>query len=165
MAVVKLAKGKYINGDAIKKVIKYAFNPKKTSHNIYGCLGVVCSNTPLEINASLIDIQQEFRNEKGRKVYHFIVAFSKMEQLYLLFEDYLRVGYKIIEFFDDRDFQACFVLHETKDKFHFHIIVNSVNYRTGKKFRYTKKRKYKLKKKVEDIINAYLPPKYQTHFF
>lgn len=49
-------------------------------------------------------------------------------------EEYLKMGTKIAEFYYDQGFQVIIVFHNDTDTPHLHLMINSVNFRTGKMF-------------------------------
>ena len=49
-------------------------------------------------------------------------------------EEYLKMGTKIAEFYYNQGFQVIIVFHNDTDTPHLHLMINSVNFRTGKMF-------------------------------
>lgn len=164
MPRVELVKGKNQNRTALKNLINYAMDLQKTTSGIVGVLGAPCENSIQEIIQYFDKTQINFGKKKGRLAYHFVIALSPEEQKKIPKKKYKKIGYKIASFFDDEGFQTVFALHENTEQLHFHIVVNSVNYYTGKKYHFSRKKLSEFKMIVADIISQYLPPSCQIAF-
>lgn len=163
MPRIELVKGKYRNKHAIRNLIRYAINSSKTPHGIIGVLGAPYRKNADDIIDYFNQIQHFYKQRKGRLAYHFLIEFSPNEQKLISFKDYMEIGYQIGSFFDNECYQTVFGLHENTDNLHFHIVVNSVNYSTGKKYRLTKKKLKMFKEWVEETTLEYLPPSFLTN--
>lgn len=74
----------------------------------------------------------------------------------LSMNDYDKIGYLITQYFWYDGHQAAFGLHEDKPHLHIHIAVNSVNYRTGKKY-HLQYRDYKqIRQYIQKVVDPYL---------
>lgn len=137
------SKNKYRNKNALPKVINYINDEEKTPHNIKGALGCNYHNSKSTIN-DMRNVQKHFRNEKGKKIIHFIISFSKEEQEHIQIDDFLTIGYQIAQYFPN-EYQIFFALHENTENYHIHFGMNPVSYETGKKYHWQKKDSYNLK--------------------
>lgn len=157
MAVVKFRikefyeKNLYCNADALENVIHYVMLNKKTPHKIIGATGASYESEEVTIKHFQM-VKDFYRNQKGKKVIHFCVSFERKGFLPLY--EYIHIGYSIADYFFPNH-QVLFALHEDTDKDHIHFVVNTVNFRTGKKLRWHKGDRHKLQKYINYIPSNY----------
>ncbi len=132
MAVFKTAntKDKYYEPSAKETVIEYILNPQKAMH-YYGGYGVDCSNPAQSMTA----ISEKFNKTSGVQLRHFIVAFYPYELSNPAIAN--EIAQKLIGFFAS-EYQVIHAVHEDKPHLHIHIVINSVSYIDGHRYKGTR---------------------------
>lgn len=129
MAITKIKPIKATVG----KAIRYIINPEKTDEGLlvssYGCA------------PETADIEFDFTRGKSRGVggnqaYHLIQSFQKEE---VKMEDAHRIGKEFADKILEGQYEYVISTHIDKGHIHNHIIFNSVNYKTHKKYHDCKK--------------------------
>ncbi len=110
----------------LKDILDYVQNKEKTLDSLIS--GINC--TPMTAQDEFEVVKKQFRKTDGRTYYHIVQAFSPEDEL--SFETAHEIGLKFAEYFTG--FQAVVVTHMNTEHKHNHIVLNSVNYQTGKKF-------------------------------
>ena len=155
MVYFKIIEGDFKTKETIRNVINYVLNPAKNPHNIFHAYG----NTKKEIERmadSFLVVQQIYNKTSCKRIIHCILSFSKEERHSP--KQYLRYGYKFMEFFGPGT-QYIFALHE-KDKFenscypHIHFVINPINSITGKRLSIDKKMLYSLHEHTNRIFEG-----------
>lgn len=123
MAVIKFINVKIGN---LKRAIDYITRVEKTNDKLIYAKDCEKENVLEEFNF----VKKCFKKEKGRQYYHFIQSFSPNDKLD--YETANKIGQKICEYF--KDYQILMTTHTDKDYIHNHFIMNSVDFRTGKKY-------------------------------
>ena len=126
MAIVKFVAAKR----TIKSALNYIINPEKTNETLIS--GVNC--TPESAENEFDFTKRKFNKHGGREYYHIVQSFSPEDNITP--EIAHEIGIKFAEYF--KGYQIVISTHCDKDHIHNHMIMNSVNYKTGKKFHQTK---------------------------
>ena len=126
MAIVKFVAAKR----TIKSALNYITNPEKTNETLVS--GVNC--TPESAESEFDFTKTKFNKHGGREYYHIVQSFSPDDNITP--EIAHEIGIKFAEYF--KGYQIVISTHCDKDHIHNHMIMNSVNYKTGKKFHQTK---------------------------
>lgn len=161
MATLKVGnqKGKYFDSNSKEDVIHYILQPHKTIHNFYGTFGI---SVPPGIKSRQIlseyianrmnHISVYFGKSSGVQLHHFIISFSPYE----LHNPALayRIAYECAGFFAP-EYQVVYAVHEDSHHLHIHIVINSVSYVDGHKYRGSKEEFYELKKTFLQVLNDY----------
>jgi len=126
MAIVKFVAAKR----TIKSALNYITNPEKTNETLVS--GVNC--TPESAESEFDFTKRKFNKHGGREYYHIVQSFSPDDNITP--EIAHEIGIKFAEYF--KGYQIVISTHCDKDHIHNHMIMNSVNYKTGKKFHQTK---------------------------
>ena len=122
MAIVKFV----ASGCPMNNIFPYVMNREKTDENLIS--GINCSpDTALQ---EFTFVKKQFKKEDGRTYVHIVQAFSPDDDITP--ELAHEIGLRFAEYFDG--FQALVATHRNTDHIHNHIILNSVNMETGKKF-------------------------------
>lgn len=151
-----ILKKKYYNRSAIYNVINYILDPKKNPYGVFHASGN--SHKDIQKIAYRFEkVQKIFRKENRNRIIHMLLTFPY--DCHLSYEEYLSIGYHIIDFFSD-DHQCIFALHlyDNEGKYthpHIHIAVNPVSYRTGKRLRLDKKMLHEIHKYVDTLLPNY----------
>lgn len=92
-----------------------------------------------------------FDNLEGRQYKHFTQAFEKESGLSQ--EEVHKAGIDLVKMCKQFEgFQAVVITHNDKEHLHNHIVINSVNSETGKKFRMSNSELKTLKKKMDNYL-------------
>ena len=122
MAIVKFV----ASGCPMNNIFPYVMNREKTDENLIS--GINCS--PDTVLQEFTFVKKQFKKEDGRTYVHIVQAFSPDDDLTP--EVAHEIGLRFAEYFGG--FQALVATHRNTDHIHNHIILNSVNMETGKKF-------------------------------
>lgn len=116
----------------LKHSIAYICNEAKTENgSLVG--GINC--LPDFAYEQMIDTKEMFGQTGGRQGYHFIISLKPgegtKEQMY-------EITRRFAEEFLDGEYEGVFSVHTDKDHLHGHLVYNSVNMVTGRKYAYKK---------------------------
>ncbi len=135
MAVTKI--GHQNSKKHLKSAIDYICRPDKTGGGRY--VGYQNCNCPYEDFILTKEIMAQMRHRKdvmdGRQGYHIVISFSDADQDKVTSD----MAMKIIAEFAQKyipEYEAVFSVHEDTRHKHCHLIWNSVNAVTGKKYHY-----------------------------
>lgn len=134
MAITKILHQKASPGRELglhtKQLIAYIMNPDKTEE----CMltgGINC--LPDTAYAQMLETKKMFGKTGGRQSYHIILSLvpgeGTPEQLYEMIQ-------KFAAEFLGGEYEAVFAIHTDHEHLHAHLVFNSVNMVTGKKFQY-----------------------------
>ena len=107
-------------------ILDYVTNREKTTDSLITGVNCVAQTARDEFEA----VKKQFHKTDGRGYYHIVQSFSPDDPLD--FETAHEIGLKFAEYF--QDYQCVVATHMNTDHTHNHIIMNSVNYETGRKF-------------------------------
>ena len=124
--------GSSYHGQHLKISIDYVMNPEKTQEGrLVGAINCQPENAFEQMRAT----KRIFMKEDKRQGYHFIISFKEDEVdpdvAFEITEKFVK------EYMGDR-YEAVYVVHDNTDNIHSHIIMNSVSFVDGKKYRYEK---------------------------
>lgn len=128
MAIIKFVKVKKGN---LKNAIKYITREDKTSNDLIYCKDCDFDNVLEQFKY----IKELYSNKEGRQYYHFIQSFSPKDNI--SYELAKNIGIEMCNYF--KDYQVIMATHTDKEYVHNHFIINSVNYKTGKKYQQSAK--------------------------
>ena len=136
MAITKILTindcGRTFAAKHLKQAISYIIDEAKTQGGRY-VTGVNCQ--PELACEQMIKTKRKYGKMDKRQGYHMIISFEEENlEPSIAFEI---VG-KFVDEFLGEGFEAIYAVHDNTEHTHGHIIYNSVNYLTGKKFRYEK---------------------------
>lgn len=110
----------------LKDILDYVTSREKTTDSLIS--GVNCvARTALE---EFETVKKQFRKTDGRGYYHIVQAFAPDDPLD--FDTAHEIGIKFAEYF--KGYQCVVATHMNTDHIHNHIIMNSVDYETGRKY-------------------------------
>lgn len=114
---------------ALRAVLSYALQEKKIEQD--GVLYASTHNCVLtSAYAEMLTTKERFHKTDGRQFYHFVQSFSEDDGLTPQEVNALGLELAALEF---PDFEVVVATHTDTNNLHNHIIVNSVNCKTGKK--------------------------------
>lgn len=122
MAIVKFV----ASGCPMNNIFPYVMNREKTDENLIS--GINCSpDTALQ---EFMFVKKQFKKEDGRTYVHIVQSFSPDDDLTP--EVAHEIGLRFAEYFPE--YQILIATHRDHAHLHNHVILNSVNMETGKKF-------------------------------
>lgn len=154
MAITKILHQKASPGRELgihtKQLIAYIMNPDKTEECILTG-GINC--LPDTAYKQMVETKKMYRKLGGRQSYHVIISLvpreGTPEQLYEMTE-------KFAAEFLGGEYEAVFAIHTDHEHLHSHLVFNSVNMITGKKFQYKNGDwKYKLQPITNKLCEEY----------
>ena len=150
MAKIKTAnqKGKYFDAEAKTDVIDYILNPYKATHGFVGGIGVN-PECPAE---SMAVVSETFGKSNGVQLRHYIVSFSQDE---LTDPRKANAIAQQLTAYIGQEFQAVYAVHENKAYLHVHIVVNTVSFVDGHRWRGSKAEFYHLIDAMKQILHGF----------
>ena len=113
----------YNDDEALRTVVNYV---KRVGYGFYGGYAV----NPRYAFEEMQLVKDLWGKDHGRRVRHFILSFSKSEQI--SYEEAMRLGFFICCYY--RNYQSVYGLHEDARHPHLHFAVNTVAYTDGKMY-------------------------------
>ena len=131
MAIIKFVNSK----PNLKTLINYVSKKSK----IYAVDGKDC----LAESAydEMVSVKKAFQKENGREFIHIVQSFSSKENVSP--QKVHELGMKLAEYF--KGYQVLVATHIDKEHIHSHLVINSVNFETGKKYQQSKKQMEEIK--------------------
>ena len=146
MAIIKAVNSRASIGHAIN----YITQKSKTTNELKG--GYNCNHmTALD---EMKDTKLAWNKTNGRQYKHFVQSFPSGD--YVHSDLAFTIAKELVEkspLF--KGYEVCFATHTDRPHIHTHIIVNSVSFETGKKFRYSKKELQEFKDLSDEILKKY----------
>ncbi len=135
MAITKIltiGEGRGYAGKYLKQAIQYILSEEKTQKGRYAGTANCQLATVYE---QMKETKELFGKTDKRQGYHIIISFEE-EQLSpsVVYE----IAEKFVSEYLGREYETVFAVHDNTEHTHVHIIFNSVNCLTGKKYRYEK---------------------------
>lgn len=123
---------KYQDDNAIHDVLAYIFNPAKTPSHYIGGIAVDPRNAEYEMTT----LSALWGQAKGIRLRHMILAFDRTElgrsrKTALYYANAL--AFQVAQFYGS-SYQIVYAVHEDTPKPHIHFVMNTTNYRTGRKY-------------------------------
>lgn len=148
MAVIKMINREKGKTYALKAVIDYIQNPMKTENGLLvsakDCL-VECAYEQMLVT------KMDFKQNTGRQYIHFTQSFSEYDPLDS--KTAHEIGQKLLAYFDG--FQGVVAIHTNTKQLHNHIVLNSVNFKTGRKIQNSRQDLENLKKFSDELCIQY----------
>lgn len=134
MAITKILTindcGRKFHGKHFQKAIFYIIDETKTQNGKY-VSGINCQ--PEQAFEQMLATKRKYGKMDKRQGYHLIISF---EEEHLSPDIAFQIVREFTEEFLGEGYEAIYAVHDNTAHTHGHIIYNSVNYLTGKKFRY-----------------------------
>ncbi|MBQ3194784.1 MAG: relaxase/mobilization nuclease domain-containing protein [Oscillospiraceae bacterium] len=118
---------KYHDPDAVRNVLDYVLDNKKTNQDLYGGFSV---NPLLAVDQFEI-IARNFGKNFGTHLRHMVMSFGEEE--YVDVYTAKCIAYRIAEYYADT-YQIVYAVHIDAKHINIHFVMNTVSYRTGKKY-------------------------------
>lgn len=157
MATVSYIKHKHHNAGALKGVLAYVVQEDKTGfENRLLVSGIGCDAGDVFID--MMEIKSRFGKLDGRFFYHICQSFHPDENI--LPDQAHALALKLGEYF--KDHQVLVATHTDADHIHSHLIINSANQETGRKWHTDKHELERLRKLSDELCRqqtlSILPP-------
>jgi hypothetical protein len=146
MAIIKAINSRASIGNAIRYITK----EEKTEARLVG--GYHCD--PQTALDDMMDTKRAWGKTDGRSYKHFVQSFPKTESITL--EEANQIAAELIRrcpMF--RGYEICYATHSDRRHVHTHLIVNSVSFEDGKKFRYSNRQLQELKDISDSVLLEY----------
>lgn len=128
----------------LSNALDYITEPEKTEQGQY-VAGWNC--IPETALSTMMETKKHFHKKDKRQGYHFILSFPEGEvdekKAFAVVGDFVR------EYLKD-GYEAVYSIHNDTEHIHGHIVFNSVNRKTGKKFEY---KKGDWERKIQPLVN------------
>lgn len=151
---MSIVKDVSVNGKTLKdtkSLLEYLNDKLKTGGGKYiAGLGFVTNDYLGEFQAVKVSNQKT----AGRQFRQITISITPVGND-LSNDDYLEIGRRIAKYYYDKGYQVIISLHLDTDTRHLHLMVNSVNYLTGKKFSQSKSDLNRLKLHCNRIFADY----------
>lgn len=131
---------KYHDGSALDTVIAYCLQDCKVPSKLVGSYGVNINQAAFEMHR----LAQAFGKDNGLRLRHMILSFSDQE-LKAMRSRAPEYVYRIADYaarYYGGEYQIIYAVHEDTGRLHAHLVMNTVNYKTGLKYRGDKKDYY-----------------------
>ena len=137
MAILKIVneKGKYQDANATEDVLGYIFNPSKSNYNLYGYFRV----DPTNPTKSMREVAASFGKSKGIQLRHYVISFPPYEVANPIVV--AQIADEVVKYFTS-SYQTVYAIHEDTACLHIHLVCNTINFRTGERYRGSKKEYY-----------------------
>jgi len=148
VAIIKMQKVKAGKAYGLKAIIDYIQNSDKTEKGLL----ISAKDCLLECSyKQMLLVKHDHLQDSGRQYVHIIQSFSIDDKL--TGETAHEIGQKLLKNFEG--FQGIVATHTDRNHIHNHIVLNSVNWRTGLKWQQSKKDLQELKDLSDKLCKEY----------
>lgn len=145
MSILKFTNGKNRGFAALKECIKYVLNPEKSYPWLKGGHGVRLETAAEDMRT----VQVLKGQEAGRGYIHYVLSLNEE----ISHDDIINIADSCINYY--REYQTVWEVHTNTDHLHVHFVMNTVNYKTGKKFSQSKADLQRVKDYINSILEEY----------
>ena len=146
MAIIKAVNSRA----SIAHAIRYITRKEKTEEKLIGGLNCI----PRYALEDMKRTKRAWNKMDGRQYKHFIQSFPPDEKITL--ETANEIAGKLVEQSSlFQGYEVCYATHRDREHIHTHMIVNSVSFEDGKKFRYSNRQLQELKDLSDQILTQY----------
>lgn len=146
MSILKFINGKNRGNQSLRDAIFYVTNPEKTSSEYIAGNGIDTEYAYQD----MVAVQRILGQAEGRRYIHYILSFDKGIRK----TEVWSVCREAAGYFGG-GFQYIMALHCNTANLHMHVILNAVNFRTGKKFSQSRGELQQFKDYVNTILRRY----------
>lgn len=129
MAVISAGKA---SKSALGSMKYVEFEKHSSNHRAIFTAGIECSNYYLDASQDFQHVAHTFHKEGGRQAHHMVLAFSPEEERDFTPEQLMEKSIEVAKDVFPKH-QIWLGMHDDTDHLHTHLIINAVNYETGKK--------------------------------
>lgn len=145
----------YSNPDTVEKLTAYMINPDKTCEEYINYYNVP-TTTPEAVQDSFKAIQKLYGKEDGRHAEHFVISLNSTESEILGVEGIAKITKEYCAPFAE-EYQVVSAVHLEKEKqLHFHVEINPVSFKTGKRLHKDGKFLHEQRAIVKTLVNKEL---------
>lgn len=143
--------GKYHDDASYEDVIRYCFNPQKLAG--WGGRAVNPGQAAMEFQK----LAKAYDKDYGVRLRHFVISFSEREANCLGYDiyDYLNCFAEYVMDYYGNEYQIIYALHRSRKNPHIHFVMNTVNYKTGEKYRGDKQDYYAFQEYLRSFVRKY----------
>ncbi|MDD3253411.1 MAG: relaxase/mobilization nuclease domain-containing protein [Lachnospiraceae bacterium] len=148
MAIVKIINRQTGKAYAVKAVLDYIQNPIKTEN------GLLCSAKDCLLECAydqMLATKLDYHQDTGRQYIHIVQSFSEFDKLDS--KTAHEIGKRLLAEF--KGFQGVVCTHTDRKQLHNHIVLNSVNWQTGRKWQSGKRDLYRLRELSDRLCKEY----------
>ncbi len=150
MSIVKDVNVNGRSADDSASLLTYLIDKLKTGGKYVAGLGFITENYLDEFQAVKLANQKT-----GGRQFRQITIVPSPAGNNCTKDHYLEMGRKIAEYYYERGYQVIVTLHLDTDTWHLHLMLNSVNYRTGKMFSQSKSELNRFKLHCNHVFSEY----------
>ena len=143
MAIVKFV----TSGSPMNNIFPYIMKEEKTEQKLIS--GINCM--PETAMEEFINVKKQFGKTDGRQYYHVVQSFSPEDNISP--ETAHEIGLKFAGYFGN--YQMVIATHTDRKHIHNHIVFNSVNFESGKKFHQSRDEMIQVKEYSNKICQKY----------
>lgn len=129
----------YLNEDALENIVAYALRTDKDDLNnpiqriAWGGQGII-TRTPQSAIDGFNAVKKIYQKTDGNLLHHIIITFRtrhnhKPVTNYEIIQIMSNVGFQLLK----DGFQNMYFVHNEQDSIHAHLVINSINFMTGKR--------------------------------
>jgi hypothetical protein len=146
MAVIKT----HSSHARVGKLENYLKDHDKTNHNLQTGLNCNVDNFSYDFK----DTKEFYQKDGGRRYYHVIQSFNPEDELDA--QTAHEIGTKLAnKTFGSKGYEVAVITHTDKNHTHNHIVINSVNLKTGKKYKSKAKQLWRIKEHSNELCKEY----------
>lgn len=148
MPIIKCVANPSKNRQGLKNVLNYITRAKGKSEDVYktSTVGFHSKDTNSIYRDFMIN-KNTFKQEKGRMYFHIVQSFDHDT---VTADEAHKIGVELAEkVFNQKDFKVVVSTHQDKKHIHNHLIIDNVNFETGKKLKILSELDLKGKKKIQ----------------
>ena len=133
-------RGQFLDSNSYRDAVNYICQLEKVKTSMNILTGGVLPDYPVE---SMEFIAAQHRQCKGRRLIHSELAFDPQKEKHITPGLARHIAQALIDYIED-EYQIVAAIHEDTDHLHIHFVMSTVNIKTGRKYRGTKKDYYDL---------------------
>lgn len=145
MAIIEFINGKNKTYGAMKRVIAYITNPDKTEPHLTGGLNCDSDNAFNQF----VMTKRSYQKETGRQYIHFMQSFAPYDRVTP--EDVKNIADELLKDKSFEGYEITYATHTDRAHLHTHFIVNTVNTKTGLKWKQSAEGLQKLKDYSDEL--------------
>ena len=144
----KTPENKYHDEMSLHNVLAYVMDPRKTNADLIGGFAV----NPEMAEDQFEMIARNYGKDFGIRLRHMVLSFSEREKVDPFVAK--NIAYQIAAYYA-YDYQIIYAVHTDSRCLNIHFVMNSVSYRTGKKYDGKKEDYYHFLEYMERILRSY----------
>lgn len=143
-------KGKYKDDGVYQAVAQYCTDVHKMKSGYLTTRNLDEDN----IADDMYQLTEHFGKLKGTRIRHMVLSFDKKLESHITAEIAYVVADAVCNYYSE-DYQIFAAVHEEKPHIHIHVIMNTVNITTGKKYKGKKKDYYRFQTYLKKVLKRF----------